>query len=345
MKPKNRKAPARTKKGKTTSAPRLWARITSAASVLVLAILCIAGNFYVRHPADWLAAHRSPLTAPLEYFGNRSAFITDALGWTGRDTVNTPDDPIPTGMVCFAGEPRRVGSPAPTDITVLDRGEFKIGWSPSLRHPVWVVYHVPATAAHEMGKRPNFSKDRNVASSPSPQDYARTGYDRGHMVPNRAIVTRFGPDVQRKTFQMTNIAPQRPALNRGPWREMEQRIADLWTAKYGEIWVIVGAIPSKDRTKLGKTSINVPEKYYMVIASQTKDDVRVLAVLMDQNANRWDFPVHNIVSVDDLERLTGLDFFPDMQKSLQKSLEADTPTRLWPIRFVDVLKLILIRFS
>ncbi len=340
-----KKSPAKKPKGRKSRSPRFWARLTSLASVLVLAILCIVGNFYVRHPADWLAAHRSPFTAPLEYFGNRSAFITDALGLTGRDTVNTPDDPIPTGMVCFAGEPRRVGAPAPSDITVLDRGEFKIGWSPSLRHPVWVAYHVPATATHEMGKRPHFSKDRNVASSPSPQDYARTGYDRGHMVPNRAIVTRFGPDVQRKTFQMTNIAPQRPALNRGPWREMEQRIADLWTAKYGEIWVIVGAIPSKDRTKLGKSSISIPEKYYMVIASQTKDDVRVLAVLMDQNANRWDFPVHNIVSVDELERLTGLDFFPDMQKSLQKSLEADTPTRLWPIRFVDVLKLILIRFS
>ncbi len=344
----SKKASAKKSRKTKVSRPRFWARATVAGSLLVVVALSVAGNFYVRHPADWLAAHRSPLTAPLEYFGNRSAFITDALGLTGRDTVNTPDDPIPTGRICFAGEPRRVGSPAPADITVLDRGEFKIGWSPTLRHPVWVAYHVPRAARHASGRRPNFSRDRNVASSPSPQDYRGTGYDRGHMVPNRAIVTRFGPEVQRKTFQMTNIAPQRPGLNRGPWREMEQRIADLWTAKYGEIWVVAGSIPAvnaTNRAKLGDTSITIPEKYYMVIAAQTKDDVRVLAVLMDQNANRWDFPVHSIVSVDELERLTGLDFFPDMQKSLQMSLESDTPTRLWPIRLVDALKLVLLRFS
>ena len=52
-----------------------------------------------------------------------------------------------------------------------------------------------------------------------------------------------------------------------------------------------------------------------------------------------------IVSVDEIERLTGLDFFPNMQKSLQTSLEADVPTRLWPIRALDLLKLILVRLG
>ena len=48
--------------------------------------------------------------------------------------------------------------------------------------------------------------------------------------------------------------------------------------------------------------------------------------------------------MDELERRTGLNFFPDMQKSLQMSLEADVPTRLWPVRFVDLFKLIMLRF-
>ena len=49
--------------------------------------------------------------------------------------------------------------------------------------------------------------------------------------------------------------------------------------------------------------------------------------------------------MDEIERLTGLDFFPNMQKSLQTSLEADVPTRLWPIRALDLLKLILVRLG
>ena len=342
------KKPSKKKKSGETGPLRLWARIGAATLVVGFVLLCICGDIYVHHPAAWLASHRSLITAPLEYLGDRTAFITDALGWTGRDAVNTPDDPIPEGMVSFAGDPVRVGAPAPADIVVLDRGEFRIGRSPSLRHPVWVAYHVPRTARHEAGKRPNFQKDKGVASSPQPKDYANSGYDRGHMAPNHAIATRFGPEIQRRTFQMTNVAPQRPGLNRGPWREMEQRISELWTSAYGEIWVIVGTVPpapGQSRSKLGQTDINVPEQFYMVIASQTEDSVRMLAVLMNQTARRWDFPVHNIVSVDEIEKLTGLDFFPDMQRSLQMSLEADTPTRLWPVRVRDLLKLILIRFT
>lgn len=326
---------------------RLWSRAASLALVLAVLALGAAGDFYVHHPADWLAARRSPLTAPLEYFGDRAAFFTDALGWTGRDAVNTPDDPPPTGQVTFAGDPVRVGAPAPADLVVLDRGDYRIGWSPSLRRPVWAAYHVPRAAPFAAGKRPGFQRDRSVASSPGPREYERTGYDRGHMVPNHAIATRFGPDAQRRTFQMTNVAPQRPALNRGPWREMEQRIADLWTAKYGEIWVVVGAIPPARgaRTTIGKSKVDVPEQYYMVVASQTEDSVRVLAVLLDQTAGRWDFPARSIVSVDEIERRTGLDFFPDMQKSLQSALEASVPTRLWPIRALDLLKLVLVRLG
>ena len=156
------------------------------------------------------------------YLGDRTAFITDAFGWTGHDAVYDSDDPVPSGQVFFAGQPRRTGAPAPSDIAVLQRGEFAIGWSPSLKRPVWAAYHVPRDARFDIGRRPSFSKDRNVASAPAPEAYRGARYDRGHMVPNHAIATRFGPDEQRKTFLMTNIAPQSPALNRGPWREMEQ---------------------------------------------------------------------------------------------------------------------------
>jgi len=336
--------------GRTTPAAPSRRRALLAAGILLAGFLalCVGGNVYVRHPAAWLAEHRSALTAPLEYVGDRSAFLTDALGWTGHDAVYEFDDPAPTGQVFFAGAPVRTGGPAPADLVTLERGEFALGWSPSLRHPVWAAYHVPRAAAFDAGKRPKFQKDRSVASSPTPADYERSGYDRGHMVPNRAIVTRFGPDLQKRTFQMTNIAPQRPALNRGPWREMEQRIADLWTAKYGEIWVVVGAIsPAADsrRGRIPKTQVDIPSHYYMVVVAQAGEGVRALAVLLDQNAAHDAFPVHNIVTIDELERATGLDFFPEMPKFLKKPLSSDRPTRLWPCRLVDLFKLVMIRFT
>ena len=336
-----------TGKKKPMGKARRVAWIASIALALAAVACCAVGDWFVHHPREWLEEHRAFYTAPLWYFGNRTAFVTDAIGWTGHDAVYDFDEPAPSNAVFFAGAPERTGDPAPKDIVTLQRGEFAIGWSPSLRHPVWAAYHVVKDARFDALKRPNFQKDRSVASCPAAADYARSGYDRGHLVPNRAIVTRYGPDAQEKTFLMANIAPQRPALNRGPWRELEQRISDLWTARYGEIWVVVGTVsPAAKRTTLENApSIDVPEQFYMLIAAQDDDGVRALAVMLPQTADVDDFPVHGIVTVNELESATGLRFFPDMPKFLAHPLKADRPTRLWPIRLRDIVKLILLRFT
>ena len=346
---KNIKAEKKAKGAKTppSSPARKAARIATIAVVLAVAALCGIGDWYVHHPAEWLAERQSLLTAPLVYLGDRTAFITDAFGWTGHDAVYDSDDPVPSGQVFFAGQPRRTGAPAPSDIAVLQRGEFAIGWSPSLKRPVWAAYHVPRDARFDIGRRPSFSKDRNVASAPAPEAYRGARYDRGHMVPNHAIATRFGPDEQRKTFLMTNIAPQSPALNRGPWREMELRIADLWTARYGEIWVIVGALPAQSASgrEMLASGVDVPGRYYMIAVAQSDDGVRALAVMLPQTTDRWAFPSHSIVTIDELEQLSGLEFFPEMPSFLKRPLQADRPTRLWPVRFRDIFKLVLLRFT
>ena len=346
----------RSPKGKKPATPpsrlRRLARWTVVGALALFALLCAGGAWFARHPPAWLAQQRQSLPsvvfAPLMYFGDRTLMLTDALGWTGHDAVYDCDDPPPAGQVLYAGRPKRIAPPAPADIKILDRGEFVIGWSDSLQHPVWVADHVPPEARFEAGKRPSFRKDRSVAASPAASAYERTGYDRGHLAPNRAIVTRFGPEEQAKTFLMSNIAPQSPALNRGPWRELEQRIADLWALRWGEIWVVCGAISGTDshsRQTLSGTRIDVPESFWMLIVAQAEDGVRALALVLPQSVSYGDFPTHRIVTIDELEKMTGLDLLPDLPSYLQSALQADRPTRLWPIRLRDLLKLILLRFT
>lgn len=309
----------------------------------------IAGEWYVHHPRKWLErkseAWPKIATAPLLWFGNPIADITDALGWTGHDTVYEYDQEAPAGRVFFAGAPHRTGAPAAEDIRVIDRGEFMIGWSDSLRHPVWCAYHVTQKAVNEAGKRPGFTQDRSVPKAPKPGDYTKSGYDRGHMVPNYAIITRYGEEARRKTFKMSNIAPQTPALNRGVWREVEHRIADLWTARYGEIWVIVGCISDGGGETVSGTDIDVPSAYYQIVIAQEGMNVRALAMLFDRDVAWREWAARNIISIDELEKLTGLDFNPELPAFIQDPLEAETPSRLWPIRLRDIFAQIALRFQ
>ncbi len=336
----------RRRKGKTGPLRRFLRRF-SIAAVVVYLLLSSVGCWYVSHPWQWISDNRDDLpaviTRPLEYFGDRAKMLFDGLGVTGHDAVYELDEPPPLNSVFFAGPPVRTGAPAVADVQMIDRGEFVVGWSPSLRHPLWVAYHVPAEKAYEAGRRPSFRADPSVSGSPSASAYKGTGYDRGHMAPNYAIATRFGTEAQKKTFYMSNVSPQKPGLNRGPWREVEHRIADLWTAKYGGVWVIVGCVPGDSEDCL-PSGVDVPKAYWQLIVSNSSDGVRALALYMPKDIPFSAFPVHNIVSIDELECRTGLDFLSELPNFFEKPMEAHVPTRLWPVRFIDVFRLIGLRF-
>ena len=340
---------ARRKKRKKASAARRIALFALVVLVGGYAVLAATAVWFVHHPREWIKQKEESmpgfLVSALLWNGNGLGDITDALDITGTDSVYEYDEEAPSGSVFFAGAPKRTGDVQPADIKVLDRGEFAVGWSPSLRRPVWCAYHVTPDVMYQSGQRPGFAKDKEAANSPSPGDYTHSGYDRGHMVPNHAIESRYGTDDQKKTFLMSNIAPQTPALNQGVWRNVEHRIADFWPAKYGEIWVIVGTIPNRRGETLSGTDIEIPGRFYQVIVAQEGMDVRALAVVFDQHVPWREWAARNIVSIDELEEEAGLDFLPDLPTFIQNPLEAETPSRLWPIRARDVFRLILLNLE
>ena len=339
----------RKRKSSRKQKPRRLSAFVGVCLTVFLVAWGVTGEWYVHHPRAWLASQEETwprlVTGALLWMGNPLADITDGLGWTGHDAVYEYDEEAPSGSVAFAGLPRRVAAPAPNDIRVINRGEFAIGWSDTLRHPVWCAYHVTAECKHEDGQRPSFLIDKSVPLAPHPDSYTRSGYDRGHMVPNHAIVSRYGEGERRKTFFMSNIAPQSPALNRGVWRDIEHRIADLWTARYGEIWVVVGCIPSPHGEILASAPVDVPSDFFQVVIAQEGMDVRALAVIFPQTVGWNAWAARSLVTIDELEELTGLDFNPDMPSFIQDPLEAELPSRLWPVRTRDIFKQILLRFK
>ena len=78
----------------------------------------------------------------------------------------------------------RIGVPVFTDY-VVNREWFCIGFSRKHRQPLWVQYRLLATEVENqvVERSNNFHKDPLIPESPAHQDYAKTGYDRGHMAP------------------------------------------------------------------------------------------------------------------------------------------------------------------
>ena len=299
-------------------------------TVVTILVLLTFGNIFA-HLSPESRAKFGSLEPLLESLGAVTADLTDAYGLTGRDVAIDYTGAKPKGVFPF-GEPRIVdASKAGKDLVILKRKGYWAGWSPSLGHPLWSAYEVPTTnKLNYLPDRPPFMPDSQAPRTAAPEDYTSTGYDRGHLAPNRLITLRYGKAAQRETFLMSNIAPQKPELNRGPWRELEQIVADDLSGVGDTMWVITGVVPDRTQKLKKKSKVCVPSAFYKVIAGVHKDKLRVIAVMMPQETREGKYPRYCITSVDAIEAATGIDFFPALNADQQSALEGTAATRFWP---------------
>jgi endonuclease G len=252
---------------------------------------------------------------------------------------------LATNQVLCAGLPKRLpNSPAPNDLTVLNKTGFAVAYSPSLRHPVWVAYHVYDISNAVPPPRPReFKPDPAAPGSPPAQGLREERLRPRPHGSHLAIATRFGKAAQAQTFLTSNICPQRPSLNQGPWCNLELRIAELWPRRFRDVWVIAGALSAPGGKRL-PSGIDIPSAFYQIVVARKDNELLAFATLMPQNTRRRTYARSMLVSIDELEALTGFDFLSALPDDVESALESATPTRLWPAGPAGAARLLYERF-
>ena len=149
---------------------------------------------------------------------------------------------------------------------------------PICREAYLVAYDAPAklprfvmwtlTPQHAIGcvARTNaFVADASVPNGPRPDDYAATGYDKGHMAPDGDL--SWDQQVEYESFLMTNMSPQAGSLNRGIWKLLETSVRG-WTVQSGHTFnVVSGGIYNAQDKKIG-SGVIVPHAFYKIVVDQ-----------------------------------------------------------------------------
>ena len=112
-------------------------------------------------------------------------------------------------------------------------------------------------------KRKNqFKRDLKVKNGSADLiDYKNSGYDRGHLAP--AADMKWSKVAMKESFFMTNISPQKPAFNRGIWKNLESEVRK-WS-KDRNVYILTGGILKKDLTRIGPNKVSVPNFFYKII--------------------------------------------------------------------------------
>lgn len=211
---------------------------------------------------------------------------------------------------------------------ILHRTGYTVSYNSATRLPNWVAWQL--TSAHTSGpyKRGgiDFAEDEEVAEPrATDNDYYRSGYDRGHMCPSAD--NKWSETAQRESFLFTNICPQNHSLNAGDWNEMEQQCR-RWANELGSIYIVSGPILYKGKHKtIGKNKVVVPEAFFKVVLCTKGTPKAIGFIYKNQPGNR---PKGDYVNtVDEVERITGIDFFPALPDDVEDKVEASADINEW----------------
>ena len=222
-----------------------------------------------------------------------------------------------------------LGNPGKADV-VIDRRGFAVGFSNQHRQPLWVIYKLTAEELQaEPHKRSNrFRHDPLIPQSAYPKEYTHSGFDRGHLAP--AADMAFSKQTMLDSFLMSNMSPQLPGFNRGVWKRLEELVRAI-ALKEKEIYVVTGAIfpPVSEAKYLPSGSITIPKAFYKVIYDLTPPQKMIGFIIPHRSSNQ---PLQVFaVSVDEVEKQTGLDFFSKLQDDLEERLESMLILHYFPL--------------
>lgn len=219
-------------------------------------------------------------------------------------------------------------SPKGTPEQMLERTCYVASYNKTTRLPNWVAWHLTAERTEGSAKRSDvdFAEDTDV---PEPRatdwDYYNSGYDRGHMCP--AADNKWSKKAMEESFLFTNMCPQNGNLNRGDWNEMEMACRK-WAKKYDGVYIVCGPILYKGKHKtIGKNKVVVPEAFFKVVLRTGDDPQAIGFIYKNTSGNRPKDAYVN--TVDEVERITGIDFFPSLPDDVENKVEATADIANW----------------
>ncbi|MGH2665763.1 DNA/RNA non-specific endonuclease [Flavobacterium sp.] len=217
--------------------------------------------------------------------------------------------------------------PVSTTHEIIRHEYYILSYSEKHEQAEWVAYELKKNElSHANFQRPFFIDDPKVETgSASWKNYKRSGYDKGHLCP--AGDRRFSREAFDETFYTSNIAPQLNDFNAGVWNRLEQKTR-YWASKYDGVYVVTGGVLTDGLKTIGKESVSVPKYFYKILLDNSRGEYKTIAFLVPHEDSEK--PLNKFVtSIDQIEKMTGIDFFPNLPDSIENKLEKGSDYKNW----------------
>lgn len=217
--------------------------------------------------------------------------------------------------------------PTSTTNKIVKHEFYSLSYNEKYEQAEWVAYQLKSNMiTRNHFERPYFIDDPLVdTNSADWKNYKKSGYDKGHLCP--AGDMKFSKKAFEDTFFTSNISPQKHNFNSGIWNRLEEKTR-FWAQKYQSIYVITGGVLKNNLKVIGKENVAVPDAFYKVLLQKDNQNFKMIAFLVPSQESK-DALFKFVISTDELEKLTGIDFYPNLSDDIEIKLEKSSDYKDW----------------
>lgn len=229
------------------------------------------------------------------------------------------------------------------DSKQLSRIGYTASYNKETKNPNWVAWHLIAEhtdgeyvrtgvpyfengEAYGIGKvnptilRGDYFVDMEIEEPrPNFDDWSEMpdGMSHGHMCP--AGDNKWSKEAMNQSFLLTNMCPQDEKLNGGGWKKLEDKCRD-WAKKYDDIYIVAGPIFYEGvKRSFGKNKICIPNAFFKVVLCVNGTPKAIGFIYSNDDTSQS--MAKNVLSVDEIEEVTGFDFFYSLPDSIEDEIE------------------------
>lgn len=220
--------------------------------------------------------------------------------------------------------------PTSTTGQIIHHQFYSLSYNEKYEQAEWVAYELTQKQLSSIPvKRPYFKQDPKVTTqSAHYKNFKNSGYNKGHLCP--AGDRKFSVDAYNETFLTSNISPQTYEFNSGVWNRLEEKVR-YWAQKYQKLYVVTGGVLTPHLKTIGTEKVAVPQYFYKIILDYSSTETKAIAFLIPHKKS--DKGLYQFVtSIDEIEEITGIDFFPEIEDVLENKLERSTNYLNWSFR-------------
>ena len=208
---------------------------------------------------------------------------------------------------------------------IIKHAYYTLSYSNSDRQSEFAYYYLsPQSINGGQSRTDDFRIDPLVKSNPvSSTVYQGIGYDRGHLCP--AADMALNQTSMSETFYMSNMSPMTPAFNRGIWSSVESWVRESALSN-GGLYVVTGPILNNSCGSLSG-GIIIPCSFYK-IAFKGGSNPKVIGFILSNSGSSSQVRSF-AVTVDEIEKRTGINFFPQLEDNQENQIESTINYSSW----------------